>query len=202
MEYRVPVSADSPISLGMDIGLIVALAVLALLALSFFGSALRHKGARDAMIWSLIFVGVTVVASEWDTVSRAFVPRQTTLVDGRIEVPKARDNHFHLTLQINGIPVDFLVDTGATQMVLTLDDARRIGLDPDNLAFIQTAYTANGPVATAAVTLDEVVLGEIHDTRLRASVNSGEMDKSLLGMSYLGQFESIEIRRDRLILNR
>ncbi len=186
----------------MDIGLIIALAILALLTLSFFGSALRHDGARNAMIWGLIFVGVTVVASEWDNVSRAFVPQQTTLVDGRIEVPKSRDNHFHLTLTINNTPVDFLVDTGASQMVLTLEDATRVGLNPDDLAFIQTAYTANGAVATAPVRLDTVSLGPIEDTRVRASVNSGSMEKSLLGMSYLSRFESIEIRQDRLILSR
>lgn len=186
----------------MDIGLIIALAILALLTLSFLGSALRHSGARNAMIWALIFVGVTVVASEWDTVSRAFVPQQATLVDGRIEVPKGRDNHFHLTLHINDVPVEFLVDTGASQMVLTLDDAQRVGFNPEELAFIQTAFTANGEVATAPVRLDTVRLENISDTRVRASVNSGDMDKSLLGMSYLSQFDSIEIRRDRLILSR
>ncbi len=186
----------------MDIGLIIAIAVMGLLTLSFIGSALRHSGLRNALIWGLIFVGVTVVASEWDTVSRAFIPKQTTLVDGRVEVPKGRDNHFHLTLEINNVPVDFLVDTGASQMVLTLEDAARIGLDVDTLAFIQTAFTANGEVATAPVRLDTVTLGEIQDTGLRASVNSGEMETSLLGMSYLSQFESIEIRRDRLILSR
>lgn len=186
----------------METGLLVALALLALLALSLFGSLLRHETARNALIWGLIFIGVTVVASQWDSVSRAFVPQQTTLVDGRIEVPKGRDNHFHLTLDINGVPVDFLVDTGASQMVLTLEDAARVGLNPDELAFIHTAFTANGEVATAPVRLDTVELDQIRDTRVRASVNSGEMDKSLLGMSYLSRFDSIEIRQDRLILSR
>jgi len=186
----------------MDIELIVAFAVLGFLVLSFFGSALRHTGARNAMIWALIFVGVTYVGSEWENVARSFVPQQATLVDGRIEVPKGRDNHFALTLVINNVPVDFLVDTGASQMVLTLEDARRVGLDPNNLAFIHTAFTANGEVATAPVRLDTVSLENIHDTRIWASVNSGEMERSLLGMSYLSQFESIEIRRDRLILSR
>ena len=103
---------------------------------------------------------------------------------------------------INNVPVDFLVDTGASQVVLTIDDAARVGLDPDSLAYIGTAFTANGEVATAPVRLDRVELGDMVDTRVRASVNSGQMESSLLGMSYLSRFESIEIRRDVLILNR
>jgi aspartyl protease family protein len=87
-------------------------------------------------------------------------------------------------------------------VVLTQEDAARVGLDPDNLPYIGTAFTANGEVATAPVRLDTVDLGEMRDTRVRASVNSGEMESSLLGMSYLSRFSSIEIRRDLLILSR
>ena len=117
-------------------------------------------------------------------------------------MPRGRDGHYSLTLQINGVDVDFLVDTGASQVVLTQQDAARVGLNPDKLAFIGTAFTANGEVRTAPVRLDTVDLGGIRDTRVRASVNGGEMSGSLLGMSYLNRFDSIEIRGDRLILTR
>lgn len=186
----------------MELGQMVGIALLVILALSLLGSALRSNGFRNALIWALIFLGVTGVVSNWDAISRDFVPQQATMTDTRIEVVKGRDNHFRLTLEINGVDVDFLVDTGASQVVLTQADAARIGFDPDALPYIQTAFTANGEVATSPVRLDTVRLGDITDTRVRASVNSGEMSSSLLGMSYLGRFDSIEIRQDRLILNR
>lgn len=188
--------------LGMEIGQIIGIGLLVLLALSLLGSALSNNGARNALIWVLIFLGFTWVAAEWDTFRGEFGQQQATFTDARIEVPKGVDNHFRLTLIINEVPVDFLVDTGASQVVLTQRDAARVGLDPDNLAYIGTAFTANGEVATAPVRLDSVILGDIRDTRVPASVNSGQMESSLLGMSYLSRFESIEIRQDRLILNR
>lgn len=186
----------------MELGQMVGIALLIILALSLLGSALRSNGFRNALIWALIFLGVTGVVSNWDAISRDFTPSQATFTDTRIEVPKGRDNHFRLTLTINGVDVDFLVDTGASQVVLTQEDAARVGLDPDTLPYIQTAMTANGEVATAPVRLDTVTLGDITDRGVRASVNSGDMGSSLLGMSYLGRFETIEIRQDRLILNR
>lgn len=186
----------------MPLGQLIGIGLLVLLALSLLGSALSHNGLRNAMIWGLIFLGVTGVVSNWDAISRDFAPQQTTFTDTRVQVPIGADNHFRLTLQINGVDVDFLVDTGASQVVLTKADAARIGLDPDTLPYTGTAMTANGEVATAPVRLDTVQLGDITDTWVRASVNSGEMDLSLLGMSYLNRFESIEIRPDRLILNR
>ncbi len=186
----------------MDVTQIIALGLLIVVGLSLLGSIVSNNSARNAAVWVLIFVGVTAVSSQWDEISRNFYPQQTTFTDGAVEVPKGPDNHFRLTLQINDVPVEFLVDTGASQMVLTLEDAARVGLDPDTLPFIGTAFTANGEVATAPVRLDRVQLGEITDTRFRAAVNSGEMESSLLGMSYLSRFESIEITPDALILRR
>lgn len=186
----------------MDAGQIIALGFLAILVISFLGSLVSHGGGRNALIWGLIFLGFIGVANNWDSVSRDFSPQQATFTDARIEVPKGRDNHFHLTLRVNDVPIEFMVDTGASQVVLSQEDAARIGFDPDDLPYIGTAFTANGEVATAPVRLETVQLGDIVDTRVRASVNGGDMNRSLLGMSYLSRFESIEIRQDMLILNR
>lgn len=188
---------------GMDGGQLIALALLGILGFSFLGSLFRNsKDLRNLLLWLLIFAGSFVVINQWDVISRSFVQAQPTFTPARVEVPKGPDNHFRLTLQINGVDIEFLVDTGASQVVLTQEDAARVGLDPDALRYIGTALTANGEVATAPVRLDRVVLGDIRDTGVRASVNSGDMEGSLLGMSYLSRFESIEIRRDVLILNR
>lgn len=161
------------------------------------GQVLRH-----AAIWGLIFIGALAAVGLWQDIRRDVIPRQSVLADGRIEVPAAPDGHFYLTAEVNGTPVRFVVDTGATQIVLTRKDAERAGLTPENLVFLGTARTANGTVQTAPVRLGSVQIGPVQDEGVRAVVNQGEMDVSLLGMGYLNRFSSVEIRRDRLILTR
>ena len=157
---------------------------------------------RHAAIWGLIFVGALAAVGLWQDIRRDVIPRQSVLSDGRIEVPAAADGHFYLTAEVNGTPVRFVVDTGATQIVLTRDDAQRAGLDPGSLVYLGQARTANGSVQTAPVRLDSVRIGPVEDAGVRALVNQGEMDVSLLGMGYLNRFSSVEIRRDRLVLTR
>ena len=103
---------------------------------------------------------------------------------------------------MNGTPVRFVIDTGASDMVLSNADARAVGLDTDRLAYLGRAQTANGTVPIARVTLDSVALGDVTDRNVGASVNGGEMFGSLLGMSYLERFGRIEIANGRLILER
>ena len=158
--------------------------------------------ARNAAIWGLIFLGALAGVGLWQDIRRDVIPRQSVLSDGRIEVPAAADGHFYLMAEINGVPVRFVVDTGASEMVLTWADAERTGLDPARLVFLNQARTANGTVATAPVTLDSVTVGPVEDLGVRALVNRGEMDVSLLGMGYLNRFEAIEMRRDLLVLTR
>jgi len=158
------------------------------------------KVTQQAVIWALIFVGVIAAAGLWSDIRRDVTPAQAMLSDGRIEVPVGRDGHYHLTLQVNGTPVDFVVDTGASQIVLTRADAERAGIDTASLAYVGRALTANGPVGTANVWLDEVRLGGWSETGVRAVVNEGDLFQSLLGMEYLGRMARIEIADGRLIL--
>lgn len=159
------------------------------------------KSARMAMAWGMIFVGLIAGYGLWDDIRRDVLPRQSVVAEDRIiEVPRQGDGHFSLTLHLNGEPITFLVDTGATDMVLSLEDARRAGLDPDNLAFLGTARTANGTVKTAFTTVDDVAIGPVSFDNVRVAVNGGEMRGSLLGMSFLNRFERLEIADNRLRL--
>ena len=156
---------------------------------------------RTAMAWGLIFVGVMAGYGLWNDLRRAEVPRQMMAEGGEVVLPRAPDGHYYLTLTINGTDLEFMVDTGATSVVLSRDDARKLGIDPETLAYLGEANTANGTVRTARVTLTDVRLGQVVDDRLSAEVNDGQMDGSLLGMTYLGRFR-IEIDGDRMVLTR
>ena len=107
------------------------------------------------------------------------------------------DRHFKLDLKVNGTPITFILDTGASDIVLSQDDAARVGLDPDSLPYLGQARTANGTVGLARVELAEVVLAEggleFRDLNVPAFVNEGELDVSLLGMGYLSRYARIAI---------
>ena len=160
------------------------------------------KTVQQGAIWALIFVGVIGAYGLWEDIQRDVTTRQAIISETQIEVPRSADGHYYLTLDVNDVPLRFVVDTGASQVVLTQADARRIGLDPETLGFFREASTANGMVRTAPVVLDRVSLGQITDSQLPAVVNGGDMDASLLGMTYLGRFARIEIAGDRLVLSR
>jgi aspartyl protease family protein len=155
---------------------------------------------RSAAAWVMIFVGVTAGYGLW-TDMRDRSSASVDVVDGTIALPRHFDGHYYAPMKINGNDIEFLVDTGATQVVLSQQDAERLGIDPASLAFLGEAQTANGTVRTARVTLPVVEFGPFKDTDVVAYVSEGEMDGSLLGMSYLGQFR-IEIANREMILRR
>ena len=162
------------------------------------------RAAKHALAWAMIFVGVIAAVGLWtDVKDDVWLPRQSVMGDGEtISVPRAGDGHYYLSLDLNGEPVTFVVDTGASDIVLTREDATRVGIDPATLRFSGRATTANGVVATARARVDEVALGPIVDRGLPVSVNDGEMRESLLGMTYLNRFERIEFSGGRLLLTR
>lgn len=161
------------------------------------------KTAQQLAIWGLIFLGVIAAYGLWDDIRHTVMPQQAVLSDtGQITVPRARDGHYYLSLEINGTPITFLVDTGATEIVLTQNDAKRLGIDTAALNYFGRAMTANGEVRTARVTLETVALDSIIDQNVAAWVNEGALEDSLLGMSYLQRFASFEIRNSELILTR
>lgn len=162
------------------------------------------KTLQQMAAWGLIFLGTIAAVGLWEDIRTTVRPSSEAVFagEGRIEVPRASDGHYYVTLEINTVPVRFVVDTGASGMVLTRQDAARAGIEESDMGFHSRAMTANGPVATAPVRLDSVALGPLLDRGLRAYVNDGEMTNSLLGMSYLQRFDRVEISGGRMILQR
>lgn len=191
---------------GDQIGNLIYLVLLGSVIAGWFFVQNRNnlnKTMQYMAAWALIFVGVVAVYGLWQDIRQTVQPQQmVTASEGRIELPRAADGHYYINLQVNGAPVRFVVDTGATSMVLTQDAARRAGIDMDGLHFLTEAMTANGVVRTARVTLDEVALGPFTDRRVPAYVNGGEMQNSLLGMSYLNLYHSLQITGGKMVLQR
>ncbi len=118
-----------------------------------------------------------------------------------IALRAGNDGHFRVEALVDGRPVRFLVDTGATNIVLSRDDATRLGYDADRLRYTLRMETANGTVRAAPIRLDSVEIGPLRLDDLPAIVNEAEMSgSSLLGIGFLGRLESYEVRGGELVL--
>ena len=163
-----------------------------------------NKSLQQIAVWGMIFIGAAAGYGLWGDIARnSGIPRQSYETGtGAVTIPRSADGHYYLTALVNGEAIRFVVDTGASDMVLTRQDAERAGLSPETLNYLGRATTANGEVRTAYVRLSEVQLGEVSDFDVPAVVNDGEMPQSLLGMGYLQRWGRIEIANNELILKR
>jgi clan AA aspartic protease (TIGR02281 family) len=108
--------------------------------------------------------------------------------------------HVALTALVNGVPVRFLVDTGASRVTLTAEDARAAGIGPAELVFNQRSRTANGLAREAPVTLREMRIDRLSIDNVSAAVNEN-LSVSLLGMSFLRRLKSFEMRDGSLTIS-
>lgn len=121
---------DDPDMLARLLYLVVLL--VGLIALSFNGGPLRiGRWLRDLAIWGLVAAMIVIVYANRDTLEASLFPGRAVVgADGTIELRRGLDGHFSADLVVNGAPIRFLVDTGATDIVLGRSDARKAGLDP------------------------------------------------------------------------
>ena len=120
--------------------------------------------------------------------------------DGSVVFARANDGHFHVEAMVDGTRINFLVDTGASGIVLSPADARRLGFDPAQLDYSVWTSTANGNGRAAKVNLDSIVIGPIRRAAMQALVNQADMDGSLLGMTFLNSLGSFTVEGDKLVL--
>lgn len=113
-------------------------------------------------------------------------------------VAKSADGHFWADADVNGQPVRFLVDTGATAVALTPADAQRLGFKTADLKYGHNVTTATGSTRAASVTLTSVSINGARLQDVKALVVAEGLDVSLLGMSYLGRLTRFEATRETL----
>lgn len=112
-----------------------------------------------------------------------------------VELRAGDHGHYMASIEVNGSSLDVLVDTGASMVALTYEDAQRAGLSLRSGDFTQNVQTANGTARFAPVTLERVSLAHITLTQVRAAVaEPGRLSKSLLGMSFLGRLQRVDMR--------
>jgi len=133
--------------------------------------------------------------------------------DERAHAPSARSEPFSVTFAadsqgqflvepiVNGIRLRMLVDTGASLVVLSREDARRLGINPAPADFWATVSTANGAIQVAPVLLKEIKVGELSVHGVPAAVlPDNKLQVGLLGMSFLSKLSHFEVASGRLVL--
>jgi aspartyl protease family protein len=125
----------------------------------------------------------------------------TAAVADIARVRMAENGHFISKAEINGTAVQVMVDTGASTVALSHEDARKAGFRPDDLDFDRPVSTANGVVNAAYVRIDRIEIGGIRVDRVDGMVlPKGALSGSLLGMSFLSRLDSFEVKNGVLHL--
>ncbi|CDM57847.1 MULTISPECIES: TIGR02281 family clan AA aspartic protease [Rhizobium] len=196
-----------------DFGRVVYLLPIALMLAA--GVWARRTSAsetlRNLMIWLVLILALaTIYLYRQEALGighrllAGLVPGRAVVVttsEGVEEVilHKLLNGHYEAYVTINGQSISMLVDTGASMIALSREDAERVGIIPENLDYSMSVMTANGRARAARVTLSEVAIGPIIRHNVPASVaQDGKLDQSLLGMSFLSTLGSLQIQTDEL----
>jgi aspartyl protease family protein len=198
---------DNQIDLVWKLTILVALSASLLVALR---SERFSYVVRSLLVWTglglLLVVGYSY-REELEPVFRRvggnLFPAEPRIVSpGTVALRAGTGRHFRAFAEMNGQRVQVLIDTGASDVALTKDDARRIGLDPDTLSYTIPYRTANGTSFGAPVRIASIKIGDIIVDDVPGHVAAGDLGQSLLGMSFLRRLSSFEVRGDEMVLRR
>ncbi len=161
-----------------------------------------------ALLWVAVGLALVVAYSYRfelhdvaDRVMVVLVPGHVVSHGRTVEVARSNGGEFAITAHINGARVAMVLDTGASSVVLTRDDAKRAGLPLEVLNYTVNIETANGRTRAAPVTLDRIAIGDLTERSVEALVaQPGQLRESLLGMSFLNRLQSWQVSGDRLML--
>jgi aspartyl protease family protein len=180
----------------------------------------RNWALHQLLIWGGVALLVAILMPRVPTLlgSRPVPPRSNPAValpppapvpvaaQPQVGLPNAQvfpadaQGQVYIDALVNGAPVHFLVDTGATLVSLTTADARAVGIDPSTLAYTERTSTANGISEAAPVMLHEVRVGQMSVYDVRALIHRN-LRLSLLGQSFLTRLRSYNMQNGELTLN-
>ncbi len=188
--------------------------------LLFVGSALIGRGIGGRQVlravfgWGVIFIVVigayayrTELAGVGGRLLGVLVPGTpisgalTGEAGNSVVIMRNGDGHFAVRTGVDGVAMMMMVDTGASLVTLTPEDAARIGIDAATLNFTMPIQTANGTIQAAPITIRRISIGTIARNNIKALVAPpGALEESLLGMSFLNSLSGYAISGDRLVL--
>lgn len=188
------------------------LMVVAAIAVSAIGSLMVHRkvplGRFVRRVSTIVLGGVLLVVvlqlSRFDSRLGVAIPQlglpEQIVEGGETRIPMAPDGHFWLRAQINGVPANFLVDTGATLTAISQDVADRAGIEPRPGGLPVTINTANGPVSADLSTIGELRFGNVAARGLDVVIAPSLGKTNVVGMNLLSRLASWRVEGSTLIL--
>jgi aspartyl protease family protein len=162
------------------------------------------KFASIAIVGALSAVGAAKAVVSLDDLRqpdlRGPAPAVAPVDDGAAQIVKAADGHFWAEAKVDGRAMRFLIDTGATAVALSQNDAKRLGIDTKALDYNYRVMTASGETRAASVKLASVSVAGAQVSDVEALVVEKGLETSLLGMSYLGRLSSFQATPRALVL--
>jgi aspartyl protease family protein len=185
------------------------------------GVAWRHKAsigwmAANVAIWVVIagiFITVYVYqtgstptpvgqpSTDEQAAATTGPPAAVQLDSSSLRLVADSDGHYRVDGLVNGVTVRFLVDTGASTVLLTPDDARHAGIDPDTLKYEQSISTPNGRVVGANIVIYQLAVGPIRLVNVAGAVVRANTRSSLLGISFLSRLSGYEVSDGAMTLH-
>ena len=175
----------------------------------------------EAIGWGVVALAGVFVMTHYDEV-KAFTastlgfefPAQTAAAEtkatdgsaatpgGTVELKAGSNGHFLAEAEINGREISVMVDTGATLVALTYEDAERAGIYLKSTDFTHAVSTANGIARVAPVTIGRISIGDITVRNVEAAVcERGKLTTTLLGMSFLSKLDRVDMQSGVLVLH-
>ncbi len=164
---------------------------------------------KNIILWLGIFCLLILVyafrfelSSIKERVIAVLVPSYSwTNNSGQLVIARSSNGHFYLdAVGSKNQVIHFLVDTGASDVALTRQDAIKLGFKLDALNYTRKYNTANGVSYAAPVVIKELIIHKKTFYNVEAHVASEGLDISLLGMSLIEDFANFKITKDMLIL--
>lgn len=167
------------------------------------GQSLRHLA-----IWAGIVGAVAIGFTYRDDLTAVALKVRGELIPAyavtttphTLALTRSEDGGFYVMGQVNGAPVKFLIDTGASDSVLSPADAARLGVPATALTFSRASETANGVGYGAPWTAASLAVGPIRLSQFPMQINQAPMSTSLLGMTFVRRLDAFELRGAQLIL--
>jgi aspartyl protease family protein len=166
------------------------------------------RTVRNVLIWTAVGGAILIAFSFQNEFKDLGLRLRSNLVPGypvqtgprEMAVSEGEGGSYHVFGTVNGTQIRFLIDTGATDIVLSPSDARRLGFDLESLKFDRPYGSANGIGHGAAAEVADLSVGPIHFSNVPVSINGAEMGSSLLGMAFLKRLKSYSFSGNKLIL--
>ncbi len=163
-----------------------------------------HNGISRGLKWgplAIVVFWVVIMAIVYAGIQVVMQPKKMTVsISGELKIPRARDGHFYAPGMVNGKPVTFLVDTGASYVTVSKSFATYAGLAAGSPTRF---HTANGTIDGRIVSDVQVAVGptSVSTVRIAVGLIGSDRDMALLGQSYLSRFQ-VTLNKDELTLKR